>query len=135
MNINAEPGAKPNRVDLVLRALLQAVALPFVLGVFLFLPAGRLDWAMAWALLGAYVAGTFVTALLLALSEPDLARERLQTPASAKGWDKAITSMTKVVTILVMLPVAGLDERFGWSPPLPLAVQLGGLSSLSWGMC
>ena len=61
---------------MVVRALLQAVALSVILSPFLFLPAGSLNWPMGWALLVAYIARIFGMALLNIWREPELARER-----------------------------------------------------------
>jgi len=108
----------------ILRGLLQVIVLLPILAALLFIPAGRLDWVMAWILLGVYLAGLFVTSLLAALIDPELARERRKAPKGAKGWDKLLIHLSNLLFFLVMLPLAGLDKRFGWSPQVHLAVQI-----------
>lgn len=120
-------GAPTSSSRLVLRALLQAVALPLILSSFLFLPAGSLNWPMGWALLTAYVAGIFGTTLLVLKREPELAQERLSSHGPAERWDPFLTSAAKVLSIVVMPPLAGFDHRFNWSPPLAGWLQAAGL--------
>jgi protein-S-isoprenylcysteine O-methyltransferase Ste14 len=115
---------KPGVAALILRGLLQVIALLPILAALLFIPAGRLDWVMAWILLGVYLAGLFVTSLLAALIDPELARERLKAPKGAKSWDKMLINLSNLLFFLVMLPLAGLDKRFGWSPQVHLAIQI-----------
>ncbi len=112
---------------LFLRALAQALLLPFILSPFLFLPAGRLDWPMGWALMGAFVVGLFATTMLVVQRDPGLAQERFDAPASARSWDWVLTTAAKVFSIVIMLPVAGLNLRFGWPPPVALWLQIAGL--------
>jgi protein-S-isoprenylcysteine O-methyltransferase Ste14 len=118
---------EPTRRHLVLRALLQPIALLPILGALLFGPAGRLDWMMGWAVLIGYLAGLALTNLLVIHHDPGLARERAYTPATAKQWDRTLTQVVNLPTLL-MLPVAGLDLRYGWSPTVARSVQLAALT-------
>jgi protein-S-isoprenylcysteine O-methyltransferase Ste14 len=131
MNANTSAGqsnAKTGVAALLLRGLLQVIILLPIMAALLFIPAGRLDWVMAWILLGVYLAGLFVTSLLAARIDPDLARERRKAPQGAKSWDKTLINLSNLLFFLVMLPLAGLDRRFGWSPQVHLAVQIIALS-------
>ncbi|MGA2328239.1 MAG: hypothetical protein ABSH05_18320 [Bryobacteraceae bacterium] len=58
----------------------------------LFLSAGRLDWIMAWALLGCYIAGTLVGAVVMLARSPDLIAERAEFKAGAKAWDRHLAA-------------------------------------------
>lgn len=128
------------RRHLVLQALLQPMVLLPILGALLFGPAGRLDWVMGWAVLLAYLCGLAVTNLLVIARDPGLARERAYAPATAKQWDRTLTQVVNLPTLL-MLPAAGLDLRYGWSPPvarsaqlMALAVFLLGYALVIWAM-
>lgn len=116
-----------SRRHLVLRALSQPVILLPILGALLFIPAGQLDWMMGWAVLSAYLVGLGATNLLVSLRHPDLAWERSHIPATAVKWDKTLTNLANLPTFL-MLPVAGLDTRFGWSPRFAWSIQLAALA-------
>jgi len=58
--------------------------------------------------------------------------ERGQPRENVKDWDKVLTSLI-TFPILALLIVAGLDERFGWSPQLAVAIHLIGLAFIALG--
>lgn len=90
--------------------------------VVLFGSAGRIDWLMGWAFLGAYVAFMVMGFLLF---DPELIRERSHIGAGAKRWDVALASFSFIWLFPLALIVAGLDAgRFGWSPPLPAVLEI-----------
>ena len=101
----------------------------------LFLAAGRLDWWEAWA----YAAMTMVVLLssraVLILKNPDLALERASAAQKegVKPWDKILMPITALYLPLISWVVAGLDQRFGWSPDLPDYIQIIALVVLILG--
>jgi len=134
--MNVESGGLPDtakRQRLLGRALIQVAVLPLVVGPFLFIPAGTLAWPMGWAVLGVFVGGSLALPLAAAARCPGLAQERLKPAAGAKKWDRLLTSAANLLLIAVMLPVSGLDHRFGWSPMLPGAVAGMGLCLFALG--
>ena len=114
------------RIQIIARALLQPIILLPVLGALLFFPAGHLDWFMGWVVLGAYLDGLGLINILVSLRHPDLVRERIHAPETAKRWDRTLTSLANLPTFL-MLPVAGFDRRFGWTTQVTWPVQLAAL--------
>lgn len=108
------------------RWLLREIFGCVMVAALLFVAAGRVDWPMGWALVALYVVWVAANALLLMPRSPGLLAERVTHRFSAKRWDNVILSLYGMMT-LVKLIVAGLDFRFGWTPPLPLAVQIGAL--------
>jgi protein-S-isoprenylcysteine O-methyltransferase Ste14 len=91
---------------------LAAVAL------FLFIPAGRLDYWQGWVYLGLSLAVLLVTGWALR-GDPQLIEERLRPGAGMKTWDKWYFAVSTPL-YLVMLVIAGLDAgRYGWSGALP----------------
>lgn len=105
----------------VIRFLVTTV---LMLGV-LFLSAGRLEWWEGWA----YTAMTLVVLVLsrslMLLKNPDMARERAEAGQreDVKAWDKILLPVTAIYGPLASWIVAGLDERFGWTPELPDYIQ------------
>jgi protein-S-isoprenylcysteine O-methyltransferase Ste14 len=95
--------------------------------LLLFIPAGRLDWAMGWALVGVYAVWVGANALILIPANPELLAERAaRKKEGMKTWDMAILSIVGLAT-LVKYVVAGLDLRFGWTASMPLALQIAAL--------
>ncbi|MFB0515908.1 MAG: isoprenylcysteine carboxylmethyltransferase family protein [Candidatus Neomarinimicrobiota bacterium] len=97
-----------------------------LVGVILFLAAGRMDWVMGWALVAVTFVWVCANALVLIPRRSPLIAERLGPKKGAKTWDTVIMSIVGVVTI-VRLVVAGLDLRFGWSTGIPFAIQIAAL--------
>lgn len=112
-----------------------------ILSALLFLPAGRLDWWMAWVFMGTYILAVYFGVAFLQKSDPELVAERQQVKIDVKTWDKVITSLFSLVFIPLTLVTSGLDQRFGWSTPFPMAIQILGLivgllcmMLIFWGM-
>jgi protein-S-isoprenylcysteine O-methyltransferase Ste14 len=109
--------------------ILGSVGLMAVLGGLLFGCAGRWDLPLWWASIGAWGLATVVGGFL---ADPTLARERIRPGPGGKDY----------FTVVVLTPlwvaqyvVAGLDVgRFHWSDDVPLAVQIGGLVAMIFGL-
>jgi protein-S-isoprenylcysteine O-methyltransferase Ste14 len=119
-------------LDQVLSLLGMAVAL--------FWSAGRMDWWAAWAAIAVWLAWFAATDILLVRRNPDLMAERLSPPKGAKGWDRAILSIMRLMTLARYI-LAGLDLRYGWTVGFPLVAQITALavcvlsySLLTWAM-
>jgi protein-S-isoprenylcysteine O-methyltransferase Ste14 len=91
-------------------------------GLILFLAAGRLDWIWGWALLGVLTAFLAAHVLILVPIDP----EGMRGPG-VKAWDKWVSALAAGVLPVASWVVAGLDTRFGWTGPMPLAYHVGGL--------
>lgn len=133
----ARPGARPDERPSLRRLTVEGSArLAFAHVLFaacLFGSAGTLAWPMAWAYLALSAIVTGATLALLARYDPDLLFERMRRHSDAKGWDKVLVPLVAVVLPIAMIVVAGLDHRFGWSPPLPLALQIAALAMVILG--
>ena len=124
----------------------QSVGLRAVIGfgVFMFLPpaslfiaAGRVDWVMGWVNTGLFVASIVGSRLIALRKNPDLIAERArafqQGREGAKEWDQLLVGLVGLGGPLATWIVAGLDDRFGWSPEVPLAFQLIALAAVVLG--
>jgi protein-S-isoprenylcysteine O-methyltransferase Ste14 len=112
-----------------------------LLAVTLFLSSGSLHWPMAWVYLGLVIVGMSITTILLARTHPDLIEERSHIGEGVKSWDKVLARLMALGTLLPTLIIAGLDQRWGWSPTVPLCVEIVGAvlfalgtSWVSWAM-
>jgi protein-S-isoprenylcysteine O-methyltransferase Ste14 len=126
-NRMAPGSAKGNQADkhrLIQRAFLQAIVLLPFLGVATFIPAATLAWPQAWALLSIYIVGLLSMNLWLIARHPGLAQERLIIPRSSERWDIRLIQIANVLLLGILLPLSGLDHRFGWSPSITSGVSL-----------
>ena len=119
------------------QAVARLIVLSAIFPLLLFPFAGRWDWGMGWALISLMAVATVCSRLLLIRVNPDLLNERANSldAENAKPWDKVLAPAMGI-TPLFLLVVAGLDERFQWSPPLSVGVQLAGLllTALGYGL-
>ena len=95
---------------------LRLLAILGVLGLLLFVPAGRLNWVEAWVFIIAYGVFLSIYAVWGLSNDPAQLQERSRVGPNVKGWDKAIMAAYTVL-LLVTLVVSGLDAgRFRWAP-------------------
>jgi hypothetical protein len=121
---DAQRNGESSLATAVLKRMRQVVVTYLVLGAILFVASGRLGWVWAWAYLGA---GLVILVINVIILPAELIAERGQPRENVKRWDRVLTSVAGLPTLGLPI-VAGLDERFGWSPPLGLAVHLLGLA-------
>jgi protein-S-isoprenylcysteine O-methyltransferase Ste14 len=110
------------------QAAVRLILLTAIFPTSIFPFAGRWDWKLAWMVVAAMVIATLSSRLLAFKVHPDLLHERANSMRAdnVKPWDK-ILAPAMAVTPLLILMVAGLDERFHWSPPFGIGLQLTGL--------
>jgi len=97
--------------------------------VILFGSSGRLNWVTAWIYVGITTVFIIGSRVILLRKFPDLIAERAKfsDKGNTKQWDKTLMPLVAIFGPIVMLIVAGLDIRFGWSPKLQLALQIAAL--------
>lgn len=143
MNAEQPAGRPVDSPKLSRRATARFLVRSLLLPAVLFGAAGRLDWRMGWlyvALLFALMLGTW---LFVARVDPSLLAERARSLShpDSKPWDKPLIIVMALIGPVATWVVAGLDQRFGWGPHVPSALQaaaavviaLGGLFT-SWAM-
>jgi len=114
----------------VVKRLVQVVVQFSILAVIMFVSAGRWDWGWAWAYMGVSMGILVVNALVM---PPELIAERGKSgKEDVKRWDRVVTTISILPALGAPL-VSGLDEQFGWSPQLAVAIHLGGLALLVLG--
>lgn len=108
----------------VAKRLLQIVGQFVFIGIVLFVSAGTLDWIWAWVYFAAVTGILIVNAVVM---PRELIIERGATKENVKAWDKWV-AMAMLVFSLALYMIAGLDERFSWSPDMSTALHLFGLA-------
>jgi len=106
----------------VVQFTLFVVLLPCVL----FLAAGRLNWPIAWAYVALHILSALASRLIVLRISPDLLVERARSLDAERGksWDRPLVMLVALIGPLIVWIVAGLDERWSWSPDLSLPLQV-----------
>ncbi len=105
-------------IQVVISVLLQAS--------ILFVAAGRLDWAAAWAYIAAGLGILTINLLVVLPKNPEMIAERGRTNGGTKTWDRTLTRLALIPTLGTLI-VAGLEARYGSSPRLPVGLHIAGL--------
>ena len=97
--------------------------------LILFITSGQLDWWMAWGYSLLSVALMLASRVLMARKHPDLVAERAsyREAEGIKEWDKKLVPWVAQIGPLIIMIVAGLDKRVGWSNSIPIWVILTAL--------
>ncbi|MBE0410864.1 MAG: isoprenylcysteine carboxylmethyltransferase family protein [Anaerolineales bacterium] len=119
----------------ILRRLFQVTLVTVMQGTLLFAAASQLDWLAAWVYLGLNFSSVVAISLVMLRHAPGLIAERSQVKADAKVWDRLLVKAIYILGLGSMLLVAGLDQRYSWSPSLPVGIQLLGLLLVVAGIC
>jgi hypothetical protein len=121
-NAPVTSGPKAERITPL--ALVRFALVVLLQPLILFGAAGRLDWLMGWIYLGLFIFLSLGSRILVQRKNPDLIAERAgaMDRRDIPPADKALVSLIAIYGPMAGLLVAGLDHRFGWTPPLPPAV-------------
>ena len=97
-----------------------------VLIAILFGIVGRWDWWMGWVLSGMYLLWSASIAILILPVNPAMLAERARPYKDIKKWDMVVLGLMGLLMVVEYV-IASLDVRSGWSPQLPLTLQIPGL--------
>ena len=107
----------------IVRRLIQVFSILLFQGIILFIAAGTLYWKWAWIVL---LLGAFLLLINLILLPAELIEERGKKKENVKKWDKMLTSINIIPTIL-MYVFSGLDHRFNWTGDVNTNINIIGL--------
>jgi protein-S-isoprenylcysteine O-methyltransferase Ste14 len=110
----------------VIGALVQLVVTLVVMGVLLFWPAGTFDWPAAWWFFAIFIAYTLIAVVIIWRVNPEIFAARSRIQPGTKAWDYFFIAGI-VGGFMLVLPVAGLDFRFGWSAMPNWLIIAGGV--------
>jgi protein-S-isoprenylcysteine O-methyltransferase Ste14 len=103
-----------------IKGIISSFIFTAVIGLLLFVPAGTLDWPMAWILLGIYLVTSVIHILVVS---PGLIEERTRRHKDSKTWDRYLVIVLILSGFMIMI-ATGLDHRFVWTEPLTLPVMV-----------
>ena len=128
----SQPGA--NSRAMARAAIRFLILILLTLGVP-FLAAGRLDWWPAWVLAAMNLASIAISRIIPARRNPDLLAERAQASGGegGKSWDRVLMPLVALYAPLLIWVTAGLSERYGWLPRVPLWAQAAGFLAFAAG--
>ena len=130
--MNPSPSAAPQpavNLILLLKFVIGVLLLMLLLAALLFLPARTMDWWQAWAMMALYLVSILVSRGILILRHPDLAHERAgwTSAQGVKAWDKILMPVVAIYGPAALFLTAGLDKRWGGTPPLPPWLEIAAL--------
>jgi len=101
-----------NRLALVRSAAIRALCGAALIGLFLFLPAGTMDYPNAWLLLALLFVPMAVIGAVLAVRAPQLLEKRINMRERMRSQSRII--MLSGILLVLSLALSGLSFRFGW---------------------
>ena len=110
----------------ILLRMLQLLVLVLIQAGLLFFSAGTLRWPAAWWYIGLYVLMLAGASVLMIPHRREVIEERSKGATGGKRWDYWLTQLMIIPTLGTLI-VAGLDQRWSWTPPLPLWLRLFGV--------
>jgi protein-S-isoprenylcysteine O-methyltransferase Ste14 len=115
--------SKLNKINLILRTLLNCLLAFILFGLPLFLSAGTFRFWNAWLFLALFEVPFLVILIYLALKNPSLAEKRLQGNEQEKP--QRLIMALLISSAIIMLVVSGLDYREHWSsvPTIIIAIS------------
>jgi protein-S-isoprenylcysteine O-methyltransferase Ste14 len=128
--------ASEMKSQVIRTAVVRFLFLGVIMVAALFLSSGRLDWWEGWAYIAVSLGSMIFFRFYLISKDPGQIIERMEAPQgeNVKSWDRPFVLLLGFLGPLVAWIVAGLDVRFGWSPELPIWVQLAALVVLILGI-
>src|SRR4051794_20278776 len=103
-------------MNLAVRTAMTAVAGFIVLGLIVFVPAGKLAYWQGWAFIAVFTISTNVIGVYLALNDPALLERRMRAGpgAETRPLQKALIALA-FAGALALVVFSVLDHRFAWS--------------------
>ncbi len=124
-----QPKGMPDTDAAVTKRMRQVIGQFVFLLAILLITSGRFDWLWLWIYL---IASLCILAINVRVIPRELIAERGQPGENWKPWDKLLAGLTILPTLAVPA-IAGLDERFDWSPQVGTPVHVAGLVGLVMG--
>lgn len=108
--------AETTTSSLKIKTSLGFVELIVILGLFLFAPAGSLNFWQAWVYSIIYVASSVTITFYLWRTNPELLARRVNAgPGAEKEKTQKITHFFVILLFIAILVISAFDHRFGWS--------------------
>ena len=118
-------------MKLLINALTKFFCGLALVGLLIFLPAGTLDYAKGWLMMGLLFMPLLIAGFVLFFKSPAFLSRRLDAKEK-QAAQKGVVALSGLMFV-AGFTVAGLDFRFGWSQmPLPVTVTASVLFLLAY---
>jgi protein-S-isoprenylcysteine O-methyltransferase Ste14 len=108
------------------RAFRSSLFGALIMTALLFLPAGTLNYAQAWVLIGIFVSASAVLTVYLAIHDPGLLERRMRAgPAAETEKPQQVIMFLVMIGFVGLLVISAFDRRFGWSRVPPYVSLIG----------
>lgn len=106
-----------------------------IMPIVLFLCAMDLNWWQGWFFSILLIVVGIGSRVLAEKKHPGLMAERgkLGKNQNVQPWDKVLAPLMAISITFPLFIVAGLDHRFGWSPAIPVWLNIVGLIVVAMG--
>jgi protein-S-isoprenylcysteine O-methyltransferase Ste14 len=96
---------------------------------------GDFGWWQAWVYSVLIFAAGIGGRILAEKRHPGILVERAtsEKTLNAKPWDKMLSPLMAISLTFPLVIVAGLDHRYGWTPPVPAWLSIPGLVLIALG--
>lgn len=119
---NGTKSITPNQA--ALKMFVSFLATLLLSGALIFGSAGRLNWALGWIFVTAWIVPKLVFLILLRLRDPDLLIERVTRHKNTQCYDRILIPIYFVFAFGTFI-VASLDGgRFRWSGDVPVVLVI-----------
>jgi protein-S-isoprenylcysteine O-methyltransferase Ste14 len=108
----------------IVRWAVRGVGFKLFVAAVLMLSAGRWDWTVGWLYVAVFLLFDVATALVVLPRSPELLIERSGPQGGTQDWDKLIMPLAAGFLPMASWIVAGLDQNYGWPPPVTSTVQI-----------
>jgi len=110
------------------KAIILVVVFIIVLPLLPIFISGQWGWWQVWLYAGISVVSFILSRAVAGKKNPGLLQERAQfgEQDDAESWDKVLSPLVGFGGVIILI-VAGLDARFGWTATIPVSVQIVGL--------
>jgi protein-S-isoprenylcysteine O-methyltransferase Ste14 len=112
--------------NLKIKTILGFVELFVMIGLFLFAPAGSLNFWQAWVYSIIFVGSSAIITFYLWRTDPELLARRVNAgPGAEKEKTQKLIQLFSFIEFIAFLIIPAFDHRFGWST-VPLYIVILG---------
>ena len=99
-------------IKLFFEAIIKVLLGILIIGLLLFLPAGKINYWNGWLLIGILFVPMFIAGIVMMIKSPELLKKRLNI--KEKQGDQRLVVLFSAIMFIAGFIVAGLNYRYSW---------------------